>query len=293
MLLVVFFLFSFSWDEFLAQRSRLNVPFSDLDRFNRFVNHHRAKSIRLSHNLTDYVPFILRGGPEAGPIARGPNNQIVRILGAYPGLTQAKPTHSVDSRFQSDDLSWVWSLVSHNEEILEELNAQLLDATESLRWSFFATPLGEKFSENTGWAHILLIDNYSWIDDNCAKFPVTVRALRECVGTARRLGPRHVAIARQKARSGIPDHSDLINSMLTLHLPLCGVGVSAGITINGTFYEWRVNEPIVMDTTFVHSTRNSHPTDDVYMLLVDFHHPDLTNCEIDALRAFWSENGRG
>ena len=120
-------------------------------------------------------------------------------------------------------------------------------------------------------------------------FPDTLTLLLTIVGTERRLGPRHIAIARQK-EGGIPDHSDLINTQLTLHLPLV-INCDAGIVVNKERHPWKENVPLILDTSFVHSTWNSGP-DDALLLLVDFWHPDLSVDEIHALRCFIAANSR-
>jgi len=48
--------------------------------------------------------------------------------------------------------------------------------------------------------------------------------------------------------------------------------------------------PTVIDTTYWHQTWNSHD-EDVYVLLIDFWHPDLRPEEISALEAFMDLEG--
>ncbi|GMI54414.1 hypothetical protein ScalyP_jg12046, partial [Parmales sp. scaly parma] len=155
-------------------------------------------------------------------------------------------------------------------------------------WTPFATKKGLAFSLATGWSHVAFVDNFKILKRNVELLPNTFRIIREVVGDDL-LGPRHVAIARQNAHTGIPAHSDNFNYMLTLHLPIRCSCTGVGITINGTYYKYEEGTPLVMDTTFPHATINECESDAI-ILLVDFFHSDLTLDEREALRLFWKFN---
>jgi aspartyl/asparaginyl beta-hydroxylase (cupin superfamily) len=203
--------------------------------------------------------------------------------------------------FKYDDLQWVHRLQKQLPVIQDEL-AELLssslgrmdDSDNPLHyWQSLRTRKGQAWSDDTGWAHIALIDNFRVNEDIAtAMFPNTFNIVAESIGD--RIGPRLVAIACQKAKSGIPKHCDYMNWMLTLHTALNDVGDGdggcCGMVVDGIRKDWKVGEPVVMDTTFRHSTYNTSHKDDMYLLLVDFWHPDLSLDEIDAMRTFLAAN---
>jgi hypothetical protein len=116
------------------------------------------------------------------------------------------------------------------------------------------------------------------------------RILDDVVGTEGRMGPHLVAIARQKARTGIPEHYDYMYWMLTLHMALNGLREGRGIIVDGVQRDWMVGDhPVIMDTAFAHETYNESDKD-LYLLLADFWHPNLSVDETDKLRAFLAAN---
>ena len=284
-----------NWEELLSGgssdddgRSNDGGSSDDDERFMKFVAHHRSRALSTTNGASDHLPYLLSGGPGSGPIAKNPNSgQVVRIAAAYPGL-DARPVHSLSATFEHDDLHWVEAIVDARSVILAEFE-RVGPGCGDL-WKTFNTRKGQSFSKATGWEHLALVDNFRYTSV-ADLFPETLGLLLDVVGTERRLGPRHVALAKQQ-RGGIPAHSDLINTQLTLHLPLKGGGSGdAGIVVNGEALEWVDGRPLVIDTTFVHSTYNEG-TEDVVLLLVDFWHPDLSNIEIKALRCFIAANSQ-
>ena len=85
---------------------------------------------------------------------------------------------------------------------------------------------------------------------------------------------------RQMPSSGIIEHTDGNNMWLTLQVPLsCSPG-KASITNGGVKRTYKVNEPMLYDTTFLHSTYNEGAEDRV-VLHVDFWNTlDMTADEI-------------
>ena len=137
-----------------------------------------------------------------------------------------------------------------------------------------------------------MIDNFAPLPSRQVNFPATMALLNSIAGE-KRLGPRHTAVARQAAGSGIPIHSDMMNWMLTMHLPLLrkrktveAKESSVTITIDDTTINWEVGKPTIIDTSYKHMTRNVGD-EDMYLLMVDFWHPDLTEREISALKKFF------
>ena len=228
-----------------------------------------------------------------------------------------------------DVLSWITQISSDTQNFLEIQKEVLHEAPRlpivsetndeediNSYWTPLRTRKGNQWSCETGWSHIALMDNFQWIPKHIELFPETMDIIEQVLGTERRLGPRLIAIAKQSASSGIPPHWDYMNWMWTFHMGL-GFATSsfmnnnqqdsyskhhnitcenidmdtvAGININGTNYPWKIGSPLVLDTTFVHSTYNDHPSKDIYMLLIDFWHPEMSVDEIDAMRYFWAAN---
>ena len=183
---------------------------------------------------------------------RGPGGNVVRILGHYPGLS-ARPVHHVDgSATTAPGLEWVFHLRSYSSEIEAELLGLLSEERgdpSPLDSSWETFRLNEKGLSglNTGWEHIPLIDNFRLLPSSCSLFPRTSRILEETSDLVPRLGPRHVAIARQRGGgTGLGTHSDLLNFFLTMHLPIVvpeGEG-EAGVVVDGIKKSWVAGEPI-------------------------------------------------
>ncbi|GMI07830.1 hypothetical protein TrLO_g11577 [Triparma laevis f. longispina] len=282
----------FNWDQLLSTKTSANVAFADLPRFKYMIDYHRKRSQELYGN--DCTPNLLQGGSSAGPLARRSSGQVVRSLGTFPGLSASPRYYRNNSGswpdFAYDDLKWVDELESRLDEIKMEFESS---AIPDEMWETFRTKKGQEFSATTGWSHVSFLDNFKWKPKQIATLPRTYDIVTDIVGTERRLGPRHIAVARQKSGTGIPEHSDLINTMLTLHMVIKAPSKCAvGITINGEKHFWKVGDPIVFDTTYPHETFNEGEgdEDDVVVLLVDFWHPDLSICEIEAVRKFWRMN---
>lgn len=299
-----------SWDDLLDTRTRSGKTLASVPRFVEFCSSHKYYAMKMTDGRQTHVPNLLQGGRTTGPLGKTKYGQTVRVLGAYPHLT-AKPRHDIQKNgtlstttttttnvFRHDDLSWVIKLQEDYLPIIQNELRSVLPTLPEEAWQSLRTHRGKDWSDGTGWSHVALIDNFRFQESNMKYFPETMRILRDesVVGMNRRMGPRLTAIARQKSGSGIPEHYDYMNWMLTLHTALRGPkkgegeGVGGcGIIINGTKWDWIVGDPIVMDTTFPHETYNDSD-EDLYLLMVDFWHPDLSVDEIDALRAFFAVN---
>eukprot|EP00978_Attheya_sp_CCMP212_P035439 scaffold154377_cov53-Attheya_sp.AAC.1 len=257
----------------------------------------------------DHVPNLLQGGAATGPIVRTQAGQVVRQLAYYPNNLTALPRHSLShpSIFRHDSLSWVTELQETWLPAIQAEWSQFMTSSSDEDddmdmddlWQSLRTRRGKEWSDETGWAHIALVDNFQCNEETARRwFPETVRILWDVVGTHRRIGPRLVALARQTAHSGIPPHVDYMNWMLTLHIPIAhgtntnniiGTRTNAGMRVNGVAHEWIIGHAVVMDTSFPHETYNDSDQD-VYLLMIDFWHPDLSLDELDALRCFFAAN---
>lgn len=275
-----------SWEVLLQQTTRSGKQLKDIPSFVSFCLHHAQVGKRWTGEK-DHIPGQLQGGASAGPLSKtGTHGQVVRAGAAFAGLT-THPRHSIDTAvFRHGDLRWVHELERQLPVIRNEVQAALKNE-DDLPWQSLRTRKGSDWSDETGWGHLAAIDNFRVYSDVVDLFPATMQAVHRAIGP--RIGPRLVAIARQRANSGIPDHYDYMNWMLTLHLPIQGPASGGGMVVDGVKQDWLPGQPVVMDTTFQHSTYNDS-NQDMYALLVDFWHPDLSFDEIDALRAFLAAN---
>ena len=282
----------------------------------------------------------------------------VRAAAYYPGLSH-QPFHDFK------DFEWLRKLHADHGPIREELD-RYLESPDN-KWTGNNCQDFDKY----GWTQISLNTFGQGHSEALKHFPETMALLEDVP-----YGPRDLCIVRQRARSGLPRHSDQRNYMLTAHIVLkttptspgpaasggssvdqkgfgfaakgkggpaskkktktTGAGasqggfgfgskgkaaqatqkkqaVSAGLdeqsalaeaqaaalqqTFNcslwcdGDEQEWRQDgAATVIDTTYWHQTWNACE-DDVYVLLVDFWHPDLTSREVEALKAFTELEG--
>jgi hypothetical protein len=286
----------YSWEDLLENhRTRTGKNLAEIPNFVKFCLNHRYHARRLEevneHPEEGFVPNLLHGGIKSGPIVRTQTpGQLLRALMAYPdGYLTAKPRHDLSSKYRHDDLDWVLQLQQHLPIIQEEVQRVLPTLPEDSAFDCLRNVRGTEWSDTTGWAHIAFVDNFRRQDQNIALFPQTLKTLDEIVGTKRRIGPRLVALAKQSAQSGIPEHCDFMNFMLTVHMTIQGPSQGCGIVVDGIKRDWIVGDPVVVDTTFKHHTYNDSDQD-LYLLIVDFWHPDLSVDEIDALRHFFAVN---
>lgn len=129
-----------------------------------------------------------------------------------------------------------------------------------------------------GWTALRLQRLGEWNDENTAKFPATSRLIQ---ALRIPLAVRGVMFAKQAPGTGVQPHSDGRNFILTAHV---GLKVPSGcsITVGSEERSWTEDGVIVLDTSFVHSTEN-RGSEDRYVLIIDFWHPELSAAERDAL----------
>jgi len=129
-----------------------------------------------------------------------------------------------------------------------------------------------------GWSGFRLQRLGSWLQKNSSRFPQTVQLLKE---SGAPLAMRGVIVARQAPNTGVAPHSDGRNIFLTAHFGL-SIPEECDMTVGGETRPWVEDGARVIDTSFVHSTRNESD-EDRFVLIVDFWHPDLTRPEWEAL----------
>ncbi len=169
---------------------------------------------------------------------------------------------------------WAKELEEKSSIIQEELEAKLQRDQEL----FNADSAWQNQVMGVGWSAIRLQRLGVWNMDTCQEFPRTYELLRS-LGIP--LAVRGVCFARQAPGSGVAEHSDGRNFILTSHL---GIQVPEGcwMEVGGERKGWSEGKLTTLDTSFVHSTGN--PTEkERHVLILDFWHPELTEAERAAL----------
>lgn len=187
----------------------------------------------------------------------------------FPGL-RAKPWWEVD---EIDNAEWVEKVVAGLPYVQGEL-ADLLEDNEE----YLISDSVKNDVMGGGWSGFRLRRLGAWLSRNCELFPKTVQLLKQSDVP---LAMRGVIVARQVPGTGVQPHSDGRNFFLTAHFGL-SVPPDCAITVGGEERPWKEDDCIVLDTSFMHSTRNDSD-EDRFVLVVDFWHPDLTIPEREAL----------
>jgi len=95
--------------------------------------------------------------------------------------------------------------------------------------------------------------------------------------------PRSVMVSRQEPGTGLPEHSDELNFVLTMHL---GMEIPASqevwIEVAGERRTWDEGKILVFDSSFQHHTVNEGKSARE-ILLIDFWHPELTEAEKEGI----------
>lgn len=185
--------------------------------------------------------------------------------GYVENLTPVAPFHDVK------DHPWCAELQKHWKGIRQELKRNL---DESL-WTAGAY---QKSNEAYGkdWKIMGVLTEDSWQDEK--RFKVTTGALKELKG----IKPFEAFFAKMPPRTKIAPHSDNLNYVLTSHLALELEEGKCSITVGNEEKYWKEGEMLILDTTFIHSTKNesNRPR---YILVLRFWHPGLTEEERRAI----------
>lgn len=172
------------------------------------------------------------------------------------------------------EFPWVDGLERNSHMINAELKKVIQEEAELFKGdSRYMSTMGE------GWTAYRLQRLGEWNKANIQKFPVTTQILKELDIP---LAVRGVMFAKQSPGSGVKPHSDGRNFILTCHLGLDIPPTGCWISVGGERREWLQDKAIVFDTSFSHETGNES-SQDRYVLIIDFWHPDLTANEQAAL----------
>lgn len=141
-----------------------------------------------------------------------------------------------------------------------------------------ADGLGVEGVDSGAWNVLYLYLNHKRFEDNCARFPVTLKAIEEAF-------PRqysHAFFSALTPGSHIMKHTGPSNRMLRVWLPMCGLK-GFRLRVQDTIIEPNVGEAFAWDHSFEHEAWHEGNETRV-VLIVDIWHPDLTNPEVQLLR---------
>jgi len=126
------------------------------------------------------------------------------------------------------------------------------------------------------WKIMGVLTEDRWQDEK--RFQVTTGALQALKG----IKPFEAFFAKMPPRTKIAPHSDNLNYILTSHLALELEEGKCSITVGKQEQYWKEGEMLILDTTFIHSTKNESERPR-YVLVLRFWHPGLTEEERRAI----------
>jgi len=138
----------------------------------------------------------------------------------------------------------------------------------------------EKIERTGSWDVFLLFERGRKNVENCARCPVTTRAI-ETNNTVRTLGGL-IYVSRMRPGTHIAAHRGPTNLRLRCHLGLQVPQGDCAIRVGDETRGWREGACIVFDDYYEHEAWN-HTTEDRIVLIVDLWHPDLSSTEIALL----------
>ena len=172
---------------------------------------------------------------------------------------------------------WMVELERNFEIIRDELKAGLANPDlERLGNSVWVAAVRDD-AEGYGpdWRTLVLQDRGEWEPTNCALFPKTA-ALVQAANTP----SVEVFFAKQAPKTGIKPHTDFTNFIMTSHLGLdVPPAPQSWMKVGEETQYWENGKGMCADTSFIHSTYNESETQDRYVLIIRFWHPELTDHE--------------
>ncbi|CAK9074961.1 unnamed protein product [Durusdinium trenchii] len=145
-----------------------------------------------------------------------------------------------------------------------------------------ADGLGVEGVDKGMWNVLYLFLNHKQFEDNCIRFPKTVRAIEEAF-------PRHYSHAFFSALtpgSHIVKHQGPSNRMLRVWLPLCGFD-KFRLRVGEQILEPKEGQAFVWDHSYEHEAWHEG-SETRLVLIVDIWHPDLSDAEVKFLRTLQS-----
>mmetsp|Transcript_57885 Transcript_57885/g.161558 ORF Transcript_57885/g.161558 Transcript_57885/m.161558 type:complete len:464 (+) Transcript_57885:70-1461(+) len=185
--------------------------------------------------------------------------------GYIEGLSPVRPFHSTEDHPWCSDLKRHW----------KEIRAELRKSLDEKLWTPGAyQSSNEAYGKDWKILGVLTADQYR----DPVRFKVTTDVIQKLKGIV----PSEVFFARMPAHTKIAPHSDNLNYILTSHLALELEEGACSIRAGNEEREWKEGEMVMIDTTFIHSTKNESDRPR-YILVLRFWHPGLTEEERRAI----------
>lgn len=203
-----------------------------------------------------------------------------------PSVNLQRPEYycrGISSRpwYDTDAFSWCRAL----EDRASEIRAECMSAWDSRAFAEYREPVPRSTDtvrvHTTGDWHVLYLDFMGRsFEQNRLKCPLTARAIDAI--------PRRTGVACFSSLAPgthIPPHCGSFNVTLRCHLALSAPR-DARIRVGTETRTWLAGKCLVFDDTFEHEVWGDAHESRV-VLLVDFFHPDLSDREVEELRAAW------
>lgn len=193
-----------------------------------------------------------------------------------------------------EEMPWLSAVEARHQDILAELMAvraasesgQGVSGFQPYRDPVRASSEGRVPADGVGvegvdagmWNVLYLYLNHKQFEDNCSRFPVTIRTIEEAF-------PRqysHAFFSALTPGSHIVKHMGPSNRMLRAWLPLCGME-GFKLRVGDTYVEPKAGEAFVWDHSFEHEAWHDGVETRI-VLIVDIWHPDLMDAEVRFLR---------
>lgn len=171
---------------------------------------------------------------------------------------------------------WLEEVEKQSEVVKAEFAAVSADSSKLSKGNNVWVPASRKDAVGYGrdWRTLVLQDRGVWDPINSTLFPKTTQLVKDVKAPT-----LEVFFAKQQAGTGISSHTDNANFVQTSHLGLDVPEGQAWIKVGEHTKYWQNDRVIVMDTSFMHETKNESPDKDRYVLIMRHWHPELSALE--------------
>lgn len=171
---------------------------------------------------------------------------------------------------------WLEEVEKQAEVVKAEFAAVSADSSKLSKGNNVWVPASRKDAVGYGraWRTLVLQDRGVWDPINSKLFPNTTQLIKDVKAPT-----LEVFFARQQAGTGITSHTDNANFVQTSHLGLDVPEGQAWIKVGEHTKYWQNDRVMVMDTSFLHETKNESPDKDRYVLIMRHWHPELSSLE--------------
>lgn len=198
----------------------------------------------------------------------------------FPGLPQIQ-------FYDRSDFDWVPALEAKTEEIAAEVTQVLSEdaaAFEPYMRAQGAPVLNDMgLMDNADWSAFYLIEKGHVVEENAARCPATMEALKSVplCEVSNKMPSVLFSLLRPKTR--IAPHHGLFNTRLICHLPLIVPGDGA-LRVGNETRAWRRGEMFIFDDSIEHEAAND--SDELrVVLLFDVWRPEFSNRDKDFVKA--------